>query len=182
MNGLVGRYVGGGTFTLFRIRSFESDISRRTPIGFVEFDTRDFNRVSSLGVIHYHETIEYWFLEESNLLALNTFIGNGYCKNVKRAFTTSSGTAVRDANGDPNPTPDNSQPVLHSECGYIIVFTDRTGTTKIIKLIDITRGLTVLAKGVFSSNTGTFEFDTDANDGIDFGLLATPFGSAERVD
>ena len=26
------------------------------------------------------------------------------------------------------------------------------------------------------------QFDTDANDGIDFGLLATPFGSAARVD
>ena len=90
MQGLTGRYIGGGTFTLFRIRSFESDLNRRTPIGFVEMDTRDFTRTSSIGVIHFHETIEYWFLEESNLLALNTFIGSGYCKMVMRSFTTNS--------------------------------------------------------------------------------------------
>ena len=181
MQGLVGRYEGGGTFTLFRIRSFESDLTRRTPIGFVEMDTRDFLRTSSLGVIHYHEIIEYWFLEESNLLALNTFIGVGYCKMVKRAFINSDGTMIRDATGEPDPTPDESQPKLHSECGYIIAFTARNGVTTIMKVVDIARGLTVLAMGSFSSNTNTFEFDTDTLDGSDFGIFDTPFGTANRV-
>ena len=151
MQSLVGTYIGGGTFTLFRIRSFEDDFTRRTPIGFVEMDTRDFGRTSSLGTIHYHEKMEYWFLEESNLLALNTFIGLGYCKMVRRAVTTATTTAVLDANGEPNPTidPVNSG-ALHTECGYIVVFTDRTGVTKIIKIIDLTRGLTVLCDGTFS--------------------------------
>ena len=49
-------------------------------------------------------------------------------------------------------------------------------------MIDITRGLTVIARGSFSDNTGTFEFDTDTLDGSDFGILMTPFGSAARVD
>ena len=71
-------------------------------------DTRDFLRTSSLGVIHYHEVIEYWFLTESNLIALNTFIGVGYCKMVKRALINPDGTMIRDENLEPDPTPDNS--------------------------------------------------------------------------
>ena len=71
-------------------------------------DTRDFLRSSSLGVIHYHEVIEYWFLEEVNQLALNNFIGVGYCKMVKRAFTTADTTMPLDVNGDPNAVPDES--------------------------------------------------------------------------
>ena len=53
----MGTFEGGGTFTLFRIRSFDTDSSARVPLGFVEFDVRDFNRVAATGVIHLHETI-----------------------------------------------------------------------------------------------------------------------------
>ena len=42
--------------------------------------------------------------------------------------------------------------------------------------------MTVLAHGSFSESTGTFIFDTDVNDGSDFGIFDTPFGTANRVD
>ena len=51
-----------------------------------------------------------------------------------------------------------------------------------MKIVDIARGLTVLAMGSFSSSSGTFEFDTDELDGADFGIFLTEFGTAERVD
>ena len=86
-----------------------------------------------------------------------------------------------DENGDPRAIPDMTLPALHSECGYIIVFTDRQAQTKIIKLLDITRGLTVLTKGSFSTATSTFEFTTDERDS-DFGLFFTPFGTKATVD
>lgn len=57
LQGFTGTYDCSGTFTLFRIRSFETDMNRRTPVGFVLLDKRDFTRVASLGVIHYAERI-----------------------------------------------------------------------------------------------------------------------------
>lgn len=87
-------------------------------------------------------------MEETNKLALNTFIGSGYCKMVRKAITKADGTISIDANGDPIPlVADMTQPPVHYECGYIIAFTDRFGITSIVKLIEITRGLTVLARG-----------------------------------
>ena len=93
---------------LFRIRSFDTDSTARVPTGFVEMGISDFARTSSFGVVHLHETAHYWFLSESNLLALNTFIGNGYCKMVKRAITDENGLMFRDANGEPLVEPDNT--------------------------------------------------------------------------
>ena len=51
-----------------------------------------------------------------------------------------------------------------------------------LKMINLIRGMTVLAHGSFSESTGTFIFDTDVNDGSDFGIFDTPFGTANRVD
>ena len=121
---LPGKYEGAGTMVLFRIRSFETDMNSRVPIGFVEMDIRDFTRTSSFSVNHYHETVHYWFLEETNLLALNAFIGNGYCKLVNKAITNVDGTINLDANGEPLVVPDTVSDPLHSECGYIVVFTN----------------------------------------------------------
>ena len=87
-----GRWRGGGTFTLFRIRSFVTNDNSRVPIGFISRDTRDFSRVSSTGVIHLAMDLEMWELEEENKLALNTFIGIGYALSASRARTNSDGT------------------------------------------------------------------------------------------
>ena len=94
LQSFVGTYEGGGVLTLFRIRSFDIDDDKRVPNGFVSMDIRDFSRTGSLGVIHMHELEQYWFLEEINLLALNTFIGLGYAKVVKRAQVNPDKTAI----------------------------------------------------------------------------------------
>ena len=88
----MGTYTGGGTFTLFSIRSFADDPRARIPRGFTEMDLRDLERTSSTGVIHLAMDLEMWELEEENKLALNTFIGIGYALSASRARTNSDGT------------------------------------------------------------------------------------------
>ena len=111
------------------------------------------------------ESNQYWFLEEVNKLALNTFIGLGYAKMVKRAIINADGTAIKDANGTFVFEPDETKPPVHYEVGYMIVFTDRNGTRTIIKLMSITRGVTYLAKGTFafddSNKIASLVFETD---------------------
>ena len=147
--------------------------------------TGDFSRISATGVIHMHEHNQYWFLEETNKLALNTFIGLGYAKMVKRAIINADGTAKKDATGAFVFDPDETKPPVHYEVGYMIVFTDLRGVRTFIKLISIARGLTVLAKGTFSFNdatkTAAFVYDSDTRD-TDKGLAFTPVGARARVD
>ena len=64
-------------------------------------DQRDFNRVSSPGVIHLAVEQDMWELEEENKLALNTFVGIGYAISASRAFTNTDGTIRRDSSGNP---------------------------------------------------------------------------------
>ena len=68
-----------------------------------------------------------------------------------RAITNADGTAPRDGEGNVIFRPDNSRPQLHYEVGYIIAFTDRRGRTRLCKMINLARGLTVLTHGTFSS-------------------------------
>ena len=110
---MVGSYRGGGTWTLFSVGSFATDPARTVPIGFVEMDTRDFTRGASGGVIHFQEKIEYWFLEDANLLAQNSFLGVGYCKAVKRQVQSTGDVLTLDTEGFPNPIPDATKPLLH---------------------------------------------------------------------
>ena len=86
------------------------------------------------------------------------------------------GTARQDANGEFIFEPDLSQAVLHYEAGYIIVFVDIRGRTRITKMITIARGLTVLTHGTFTVDSATGDriltFDTNDVDS-DYGVFGT---------
>lgn len=60
-----------------------------------------------------HETINYWFLEETNALALNSFFGLGYKRHATHSRTTSGDTMPLDSNGDPDCVVDPTQPAIH---------------------------------------------------------------------
>ena len=113
-------------------------------------NTVDFNRVEGTGVIHMFETNTYWEIEnESNLLSLNGFRGIGYGKLVQTNVITSTGTLPMGSDGFPVCQHDPSKPTVHQETGYIIAYTDQFGATRMVKMINIPRGLTTLAHGTF---------------------------------
>ena len=112
-------------------------------------DTRDFSRVSSIGVIHMFETINYWFLQDTNDIALNSFVGVGYAKKVMRALINKEEPAINDSLSNFVYNPNNTAHAIHLETGFTIGFTDRSDVTKIIKILNIPRGETELCSGTF---------------------------------
>ena len=98
---LVGKWAGGGFFTLRPIASFNTDPNQGVPEGFVDFNEDDMT-LAEPALDFLYEELHFWKVDGANLFTGGgTFEGVGYVRDVMRVNVNEDGTIPRDAKGNP---------------------------------------------------------------------------------
>ena len=107
--------------------------------------------------------MSYWFIEENK--GHSKYHGVGFAKINRRCQLDEYKKLPLDSHGKPKCTPDEVQPILHQEHGYIIVYRDEDYKhPRIVKMMSLPKGQTILVKGEYDEHKNSCSFngvDTD---------------------